>query len=375
MVIGILKERFEDEQRVALSPFGVESLVQSGAQVIIESGAGDHARFSDEQYQKAGADIAYSPEEAAGRGDIVLKVMPPLKNEWEMLPDGKIFMSFQLLGMGRRQFVDHLLEKKITSVAFELLRTTAEHYPVQVLMSEVSGQVAAQIAGRYLRSDHGGRGVLLGGLGGIAPAAVVILGAGASGMAAAQAILGLGGQVILLDKDLERLRYADMYFNKRITTVMATPENLRRGCRIADVFIGAISINDSESHHMITEDMVKTMKPGAVVVDISINQGGCLETSRPTTIKDPVFEKHGVIHYCVPNMPSVVARTSTYALTNVLLPYLKALIPDGFDAEKDTDPCVRCGVVTWDGNPTHQILQDVYGMEFDPFDCCEQHSK
>ncbi|MBN1448104.1 MAG: alanine dehydrogenase [Bacteroidetes bacterium] len=370
MVIGILKERFEDEQRVALSPFGVESLVRSGAQVIIETGAGLQARFPDEQYQKAGASIAYSAEEVAGRGDVVMKVMPPLKEEWRRIPDGTLFMSFQLLGMGRKQFIEYVLEKNITTLAYELLRSEDGGYPALRVMSEVSGQVAAQIAGRYLRSDHGGRGVLLGGLGGVAPAAVVILGAGASGMSAAQAILGLGGQVILLDNDLERLRYADQYFNKRVTTVMATPENLRRGCRIADVFIGAISINDRESHQIITEEMVKTMKPGAVAIDISINQGGCIETSRPMTIKDPVFEKYGVIHYCVPNMPSVVARTSTYALTNVLLPYLQALIP-GFDPLKSTKPCVRCGVVTWNGKATHSILNDIYGMDVDAFDCCE----
>lgn len=369
MVIGILKERFEDEQRVALSPFGVESLVNSGAQVVLESGAGTHARFSDEQYQKSGATIAYSMDEAIGRGDVVLKVMPPGREEWKLLDAGQILMSFQLLGTGRREFVEHMLSNNITGLAFELLRGKDKSYPVLRLMSEISGQVAAQIAGRYLRSDHGGRGVLLGGLGGVAPAAVVILGAGASGLAAAQAILGLGGQVILLDNNIEQLRYADQYFGKRITTVMATPENLRRGCRIADVFIGAISIFDIESHHIITENMVKTMKSGAVIIDISINQGGCIETSRPTTIKDPVFEKHGVIHYCVPNMPSVVARSSTYALTNVLLPYLKVLIP-GFDPSKETDPCVRCGVFTHQGKPTHDIMRDIYGMDIDEYDCC-----
>ena len=278
MVIGILKERFEDEQRVALSPFGVESIIRSGAEVVIEAGAGMQARFTDEQYQKAGATIAYSPEEAAGRAGIVLKVMPPEQHEWEMVGDGQMLMSFQLLGMGRKGFIEYLLKNNVTCVAFEHLRGSDKAYPVLRIMSEISGQVAAQIAGRYLRSDHGGRGVLLGGLGGIAPAATVILGAGASGMAAAQSILGLGGQVILLDHDLDRLRMADQYFNKRVTTVMATPENLRRGCRIADVLITSISINEPESHHLITEEMVKTMKPGAVVVDISINQGGCVET-------------------------------------------------------------------------------------------------
>ncbi|MBE0644314.1 MAG: alanine dehydrogenase [Bacteroidetes bacterium] len=369
MVIGILKERFEDEQRVALSPFGVEALVNAGANVIIESGAGIDARFADEQYQKAGATIAYSAEEAAGRADIVLKVMPMVKEEWELLRPGQTLMSFQLLGMGRKGFIDHMLANNVTTIAYEYMRRSDGTYPVLRVMSEISGQVAAQIAGRYLRSDHGGRGVLLGGLGGVAPAATVIIGSGASGLAAAQAVIGLGGQVILLDNDVDQLRYADSFFSKRITTVVASPENLRRGCRIADVLITAISINDEESHHIVTEEMVKTMKPGAVIVDMSINQGGCVETSRPTTIKDPVFIKHGVIHYAVPNMPSVVARTSTYALTNTILPYLKVALK-GLSPDVKTDPCIRCGMLTWKGKATHAILQDIYDMEVEPFDCC-----
>lgn len=369
MIIGILKERFEDEQRVALSPFGVESLISAGAQVIIESGAGTAARFPDEQYQKVGASIAYSAEEAAGRADIVLKVMPMVKEEWGLLHEEHILMSFQLLGMGRRTFIEQALEKRVGTIAFEYLRHKDGSFPVLRIMSEISGQVAAQVAGRHLRSDHGGRGVLLGGLGGVAPAATVIIGGGASGMAAAQAVIGLGGQVILLDNDVDRLRYADSYFNKRITTVVSSPENLRRACLIADVLITAINISDEESHHIIAEEMVKTMKPGAVIVDMSINQGGCVETSRPTTIKDPVFIKHGVIHYAVPNMPSVVARTSTYALTNTILPYLKGMLK-GVDEEMKSDPCIRCGILTWQGRARHAVLEDIYGMEVEPFECC-----
>jgi len=370
MVIGILKERFPSEQRVALSPFGVESLLNEGAQVILESGAGVAARFQDEDYRKVGADVAYTAEETAGRADILLKVMPLLKDEFDLLHDGQLLMSFQHLTTARKGFIDHLLDNNITAVAYELIRGRDDSFPVMRLMSEISGKVAAQVAARLLRSDLGGRGVLLGGLAGVAPAAVVIVGAGVSGLSAAQAILGHGAQVILLDNDLDQLRAADRYFYKRVTTVMASPENLRRGCRIADVFIGAISIDDIDSHHIISEDMVKTMKPGAVIIDISINQGGCVETSRPTTIKDPVFKKHGVIHYCVPNMPSVVARTSTYALTNVLLPYLQTFLRTGFDHANITTPCIRRGVMTHEGKGTHSVLHDIFGMDVEPFECC-----
>jgi alanine dehydrogenase len=363
MIIGILKERFEDEQRVALSPYGVESLTNAGIQVVMESGAGAAARFDDDQYERTGASIAYSPEETAGRADIVLKVMPPLREEFELLQEGQTLLSFMLLGMGKKPFIEHLMNNKITAIGFELMKDQNGNFPIMQLMSEISGQLAAQVAGRWLRSDFGGRGVLLGGLEGVAPAAVVILGAGATGMAAANALLGLGAQVVLLDNDLYKLRHATQYFNKHITTVIASPENLRRGCKIADVLIAAISINDEQSHHIISEDMVKTMKPGSVILDISINQGGCVETSRPTTIKDPTFVKHDIIHYAVPNMPSLVARTSTYALTNGILPYLLELGGKGIESVLKKKECLGCGVVTYQGAPVHPLLQEMYGIE------------
>lgn len=363
MIIGILKERFEDEQRIALSPFGVESLVNAGAQVLVESNAGDSARFSNDQYRQSGAAVVYSAEEAAGRADLIIKVMPPLKDEMAYLVEGQAIFCHLLLGMGQKGMIDTFLEKRMTAIGMELLQAKDGSFPILRLMSEISGQVAALVASRMLRSDQGGRGILLGGVAGIAPAAVVILGAGASGFAAAQAVLGLGAQVILLDNDLDRLRYADLHFGKRVTTVMASPENIRRGVRIADVFIGAISITDEPSHHIVSEDMVKTMKPGAAVIDISINQGGCVETSRPTTIREPTFVKHDVIHYCVPNMPSVVARTSTYALTNGVLPFLLKIIRNGLEACIASDPALRSGVAIFKGKPWHPVIHEIYGLE------------
>ncbi len=370
MVIGILKERFSDEQRVVLSPAGVESLAHAGIQVVVENEAGVAARFTNEQYQRAGATIVYSPEEVARRANVVLKVMPPSKEEYELLGEGQVFMSFLLLGMGKKGFIEYLLTNKTTAIGYELIRKADGTFPVLRLMSEISGQLAALIGSRYLRSDMGGRGVLLGGLAGIAPAAVVILGAGASGFAAAQAAIGLGAQVIMIDKNLDQLRKADHYFGKHITTVISSLDNLRRGVRIADVFIGSISIEDDASHHIISEEMVMTMKPGAVLIDISINQGGCAETSRPTTIKDPVYTKHGVIHYCVPNMPSLVARTSTYAMTNALVPYLLEMNEKGMES-LGTCGETRCGIVTHNGKAVHPILSELYGMDVTPFQECK----
>jgi len=362
MVIGILKERFEGEQRVAISPHGVETLVQFGAGINIESNAGAFARFTDEQYRAAGATIMYSPEETVGRADIIVKVMPPLKEEYELLVEGQTLLSFLLLGMQKKTFVTYLLEHNITAIALELLQSEGDTFPILHVMSEISGQIAVLVGARYLRSDQGGRGVLLGGLAGVAPAAVVILGCGASGFAAAQTAIGLGAQVIAIDNNLQRLREVEQYFGKRITTVMASTENIRRGVSIADVFIGAISIDEHGSHHLVTEEMVKAMKPGAVIVDVSINQGGCVETSRPTTVRDPIFMKHGVVHYAVPNMPSVVARTSTYALTNSMQPYLTSILANGIDYSIKTDKYLRCGLVTHRGIGIHSILKDLYDI-------------
>jgi alanine dehydrogenase len=230
--------------------------------------------------------------------------------------------------------------------------------------------MSAQVGARLLRSDLGGRGVMIGGLPGVAPACVVILGVGSAGFSAAQAYLGLGAQVILIDKDLSRLRYAEQRFDKRVTTVLASPANIRRGVAIADVFIGAITIDDISSHQIVTEEMVKTMKPGAVIIDISINQGGCVATSRPTTIKDPIFTKHGVIHYCVPNMPSLVSRTATYALTNGILMYQEELL-DMETKRPETIASLKCGIIAEDGIARHPILTDIYGMPVSQNDCCQ----
>jgi alanine dehydrogenase len=366
MVIGILKERFSDEQRVALSPAGVEALANAGIQVMIETDAGKDARFTNDQYEKAGATIVYSPEEATRRAEIVLKVMPPMKEEYEWLGEGQTLMSFLLLGMAKKGFVEHLLSNNITAMGYEFIKQADGSYPILRLMSEISGQIATLIGARYLRSDEGGRGVLLGGMAGVAPAAVVILGAGFTGFTAAQSAIGLGAQVIVMDHDLERLRRFDNYFGKHITTVMSSPENLRRGIAIADVFIGAISVHDDHSNFQISEEMVMSMKPGAVLVDVSIDQGGCAATSRPTTINDPVYTKHGVVHYCVPNMPSIVARTATYALTNAVVPYLLEINGKGLQHYIEQNQEFRCGVITHEGKPTHPVLTEIYGMESTP---------
>lgn len=362
MIIGIVKERFPNERRVALTPAAVESLIKSGNTVLVESSAGDGVRFTDDQYREAGATIAYTEEEVIRRADVLLKVLPPSQEEYSMLHEGQIFMSFLLLGIAKRAFIDYLLANNVITIGYELIEHPLGIYPMQRSMSEIAGPIAIQMAGVYLGSNYSGRGILIGGLPGVAPSEVVILGAGAAGQSSARAALGLGAHVILMDTDINKLRAADQHLGQNLTTVIASPENIRRGVALADVFIGAISIHDDESHHLISEDMVKTMKPGSVIIDLSIDQGGCVGTSRPTSIPDPIFTKHGVIHYCVPNMPSLVARTSTYALTNNILPYLKAISSIGLGRALKECDSLYSGVATFNGQSTNDKLSDLFDL-------------
>lgn len=361
MNIGIVRERFTNERRVALTPAAVESLVRSGNTLIVEKGAGEGIRFTDDEYRKAGATILYTEEEVIRRADIVAKVLPPTQEEYEMLREGQILMSFLLLGIAKRHFIEHLMENHITTIGLELIEHPAGVIPIQRSMSEIAGPLAIQMAGLYLGSNYSGRGILLGGLPGVAPSEVVILGAGAAGQSAARAALGLGAHVILLDTDINQLRVAQQMTGRNLTTMVASPGGVRRCVSVADVFIGAISVAP-ESHHFVTEEMVKTMKPGAVIIDLSIDQGGCVETSRPTSIYDPIYTKHGVIHYCVPNMPSLVGRTSTYALTNNIYPYLRDLSQVGLEKLIAESNEVCSGITTHKGKAIHPRLGEMFDV-------------
>ncbi len=362
MIIGIVKERFPNEWRVALTPAAVESLVKSGNTIFVEKGAGDGVRFTDDQYRNAGANVVYTEEEVIRRAKLVLKVLPPSPEEYTMLQDDQIFMSFLLLGIAKRTFIEYLINNNITTIGYELLEHPTGIIPIQRSMSEIAGPLAIHMAAIYLGSHHNGRGILLGGLPGVAPSEVVILGAGALGQSAARAANGLGAHVILLDSNISKLREAEQHLGKNISTVVASPDNIRRGVAIADAFIGAISITDDESHHLITEEMVKSMKPGSVIIDLSIDQGGCVETSRPTSIKDPIFTKHNVIHYCVPNLPSIVARTSTYALTNNILPFIKMISERGLAHAVQTDDGMHTGIATYHWKATHYKLTEMFDI-------------
>jgi alanine dehydrogenase len=364
MRIGIPTETRWEEKRVALAPAGVDSLVRAGHTVYIQSGAGEASHFSDQEYLETGAQIVYSAEEAFGRTELVAKVAPISEAEADMLQDNQILFSFLHLAVSRKNVIDKLLTKKITAIGLELIERNS-HLPILNSMSEIAGQLAIQEAERYLESYvKGGRGILLGGITGVAPAAVVILGAGVVGVNAARAALGRGAQVIMIDKDLDRLRKLEDLFQKQITTVMANPYTISRGVKFADVFIGSVLIKGEKTPHLVSEEMVKQMKKGAVIVDVSIDQGGCVETSRVTTISDPVYNIHNVIHYCVPNMPALVSRTASYGLNNATLDYIYNIADNGLSNALMGDGGLSKGVCTHQGYCTNEALANSFNIEY-----------
>ncbi len=320
--IGVPREVANEERRVALSPGGVTALVAYGHEVFVETEAGLQAHFSDNEYSEAGAIIASSPEDLYSQCRLVVKVGPPSGDELDLLQEKQTIISALHLGVTTPTFLRRLMDLGITGIGFEFIRDSDGSFPIVRMMHEITGSMAVQIAARYLESGEGGKGVMLGGISGVPPATVVILGAGVVGEWAARTALGFGAHVIVLDTDLGALRALEHYLDRRITTAMASTEYIQQAVLRANVVIGAMMSDGQRSPILVGEDLVMKMRAGSVIVDAVIDQGGCIETSRPTTHSDPVFRLHDVIHYCVPNMPSNAARTATFALNNVLVPYL-----------------------------------------------------
>lgn len=364
MRIGIPKETVYEEKRVALAPAGVDTLVRQGHTVYVETGAGTGSHFTDLEFEKVGAQIVYTTEEVFHRAELIAKIAPLTEEEADLLIDDQILFSFLHLAIGKRKTIDVLLKKKITAISYELIEKNGQ-LPVLQCMSEIAGQVAVHIGEKFLKSDiPDSRGILIGGLTGVAPAAVVILGAGVVGLNAARASIGRGAQVIVLDKNLYRLRRLENILGKNITTVAANPYTIARGAKFADILIGAIQTKGAKSPHIVTEEMVKSMKKSSIIIDIAIDQGGCVETSYPTTLSDPIFRKHNVIHYCVPNMPSLVSRTASYGLTNASISYLNEIANNGLTNALLTNKGLANGVCFHQGLCSNKMLAEIFNLEF-----------
>jgi len=317
------------ERRVALSPAGVRELCQTGAEVILQQGAGQGAGFTDEEYRAAGARVVYSAAEAYGRAEVILRVERPRDEEWELLPEGSTLIAFLHLHVASPHLRQVVRTRNLTVLGLEAIREDTGSFPLQKISSQIAGRMAPQIAGRLLEASGGGMGVLLSGLPGIPPAEVVILGAGVLGTEATRAFLGAGASVSGLDTEVQKLEDLDRLYTGRVVTALATHFNIEKFTAFADVLVGAVRRPDREAPRLVTHAMVRRMKRGAVILDFAINEGGCVETSRLTPTEDGVFVEEGVVHYALPNVPSLVPRTATYALTQALLPYLHCIAREG----------------------------------------------
>ena len=361
--IGVPREVANEERRVSIAPSGVSTLVANGHEVYVEQGAGRQAHFRDDEYSEAGAELVDGPGDLYSRCDLIVKVGPPDDNEVDLLQERQTLISALNLGGTEPDFLRRLMNLKITGIGFEFIRDPDGTFPLVRMMHEITGSMSIQIAGRYLESNEGGKGVMLGGISGVPPATVVILGAGVVGEWAARTALGYGAHVIVLDSELGALRALEHSLDRRITTAMASEQYTRQAVRSADVVIGAMMSEDHRSPVLVTEEMIAEMTAGGVIVDAVMDQGGCVETSRPTTHSDPVYRRHDVIHYCVPNMPSNAARTATYALTHVLVPYLLKIGEAGSINEALwQDEGLRNGTYVYRQHLTKKSLATMFGM-------------
>ena len=363
MEFGVPREIRDLEKRVGLTPAGVVSLTKAGHKVYIERNAGADAGFFDEHYERAGARIVYTPEEAWGRADVVLKVARPVETEHRLFGNGQTLISFLHLTVASPDLHAALAEHEITALAYEVMEDEDGTLPVLMPMSEAAGRLAPIFAGRLLTTPRGGPGILLSGLPGVARAIVVIVGAGTLGRAAARGFVGIGAQVIVLDIDLKKLRTVDEMFDGKVSTMMANEYNLNRVVGFADVLVGAVLLTGQRAPVLITREMVRRMRRGSVIMDFSIDHGGCVETSRPMTLRDPTFVAEGVTHFCVPNLPAAVARTASHALTNAALPYILEIGECGVECAMLKHPALRKGTKMYQGKVTSHRLAMALGRE------------
>jgi alanine dehydrogenase len=363
MLIGVPREIKPDEYRVALTPAGTEALTAAGHQVLIEADAGLGSGFTDDFYAAAGAEILASSEDVWLRAEMILKVKEPIEPEWPSMREGQIVFTYLHLASSL-ELTEALRSSRAVAIAYETVELPDRELPLLTPMSEVAGRMAVQEGAKYLERHSGGRGVLLGGVPGVLPGKVVILGGGVVGMNAAMMAAGLGATVAILDVSLRRLRYLEGIMPANVNLLFSTRYAIRKQIRDADLVIGAVLLHGAKAPSLIVEDDLKTMKPGSVIVDVAVDQGGCVDTIRPTTHGDPIYTVHGVIHYGVANMPGGVPRTSTLALTNATLPYALMLADLGWRGACLRDPALALGVNVVDGHVTYPGVAEAFGLEY-----------
>jgi alanine dehydrogenase len=367
MIVGLPKEIKNHEYRVALVPAGAEKLVEAGHTVLVQSTAGIGSAIEDSEYEAVGAQIVPSAEAVFSKADMIVKVKEPLEEEYEMLRQGQLLFTYLHLAASR-ELTDAMIRQKINGVAYETVETADGKLPLLTPMSEIAGRISVQEGAKFLEKTFDGLGVLLGGVPGVMPASVVVIGGGIVGYNAAKVAAGMGARVTIMDINLDRLRYLDDIMAANCTTMMSNAVNIRTCLMEADLVIGAVLIEGARAPVVVNRDMLKDMKKGSVIVDVAIDQGGCFETSKPTSHAEPTYVVDGVIHYCVTNMPGCVSRTSTFALTNATYPYVQILADHGFEGAVEKYAELRKGVNVCGGKLTIEPVAQNFDMEYTPLE-------
>ena len=367
MIVGVLKEIKAEENRISMTPAGVEVMKQNGHTILVEKGAGSGSGFEDGAYSKAGAEIVETSGEIFERADMVMHVKEPLAPEYDLIKKDQIIFTYLHLAAAE-ELTDELIKKGSINIAYETIQKADGSLPLLTPMSEVAGRMAIQQGAKYLEMAQGGHGILLGGVPGVDPGTVVILGGGVVGTNAAKMACGLGAKVYVLDMNLERLRYLSDVMPRNCFLLMSSPATIRELVKEADVVIGAVLVIGAKAPKLVTRDMLKTMKRGAVLVDVAIDQGGCFETSKPTTHSNPIYTVDGVVHYCVANMPGAVPKTSTMALTNATLPYAVEIANKGWKKAMKGNPEIKLGANVAKGKVAYKAVAEAFGLEYVPID-------
>jgi alanine dehydrogenase len=365
MIVGVPKEVKDNEYRVALTPEGARELTHLGHRVLVQKGAGQGSSLYEERYGRAGAEIVDTPDDVWRESEMILKVKEPVPEEYDRLQEGQILFTYLHLAASKG-LTEMLLQRKVSGVAYETVQQPDGRLPLLAPMSEIAGRMAPHVGARLQEKEYGGRGVLLGGVSGVRPAKVLVLGAGMAGSNTAWIAAGMEAEVIVVDKSLDKLRFIDQIHKGRIMTLMSDRLTLEQRVREADVVVGTVLIPGAKAPKLVTEEMVASMRPGSVIIDISIDQGGSIETSRMTTHSAPTYVVHDVVHYCVGNMPGAVPNTSTYALTNVTLPYAISIADRGLEDAMRADPALALGLNTHGGALTNQAVAEAHDLEWMP---------
>ncbi len=366
MIIGVPKEIKISENRVGMTESGVKQLIREGHKVFVERDAGVGSGITNEDYVKAGATILDTKREVYERAEMIVKVKEPLPEEYDLMKENQILYTYLHLA-AEPQLTKVLCDRKVKAIAYETIQPADGSLPLLTPMSEVAGRMATQIGAYYLQRDHGGKGILLGGVPGVRRGRVTIIGGGVVGVNAAQMAVGLGADVTILDVNSERLEYLDHIFSGRVATLFSNIKNIEESVNDCDLLVGGVLLAGRKAPKLVSRELVKTMGQGSVVVDVAVDQGGCIETCKPTSHKNPTFEVEGVIHYCVPNMPGVVSRTSTYALTNVTFKYASILAALGVEEAVSKDPALMKGLNCYKGYVTYEAVARDLEMEYKPY--------